>query len=1368
MNIIELGFDIEKFDAQKKQVYNDLMEIYEVSKKIEGTKIQPGSTNGWSELKSQVAALKDQVTQLQEANLRYQQTQQKTTQGNNENTESAKEVTSAMKLQERGVAGLLAQQAQNQLDTQKLIQQRKDLQSQLKSNTITEAEYKVGLAAVNQQLTAVKVGAKDVDTALLNLEKVAQSGEGALNGMRAELVLMQIAFARMTDAEKSSDVGKELSANAEKLSNDINQQQQKVGDYTKNIGRYAESLSPLFENVRREISRLKAEQESIQTGPSNGSPESTARSETLARSIKDLENVIQVSYNPNMNYAKSISSIQKSFVDLSASGNQSQEFLEQFSKDINVVKADYKSLNAEVSKKPNTSNYTGSIDILKNALVEAKQNVDRLTQAEKLNTQEGIHAQQEVKLLTDLVGQQSIGFSSLAREVLSTGKALETMAQSGLQGTESFEKLQQEYANAQRKLHDFRNEQKILTDSVPKLAALTAAAKGLGGIYAAGAGAAALFAGENEKVEKELNKLVAVMTLLQGLNELHELFEQKNAIATALFGSATAKTTVALEGEAVAAEEAAVATGVFGRALAFVAANPIILVVAALTAALVYLISTFEGEEYQMKKNAEAIKDYSDAVRDETGTIEEQNKLLTKNLDLQKKKYENDLAIKQASGTNAETELAYKIKIAEVDQKITDQQIKSHPQINEDLIKETNNLAVLLEKQKTLDATVKQLTKDKLDGIKKVKLEGAQEDVEDVFGLQSTSDIKVAISNAKSIQKINKEAIESTKSSVEELTKIKDAKDASDQKQKELQAEKDRLDAEGVRKIALATAKIESDAVQDKNNLILANEHSTFEQRIKAMQSNQQALKNIAEAESFDVFNNPSSSDVDRTIAIKQYNATVAQITRDGHAQIEKETEDYNKRQLTAVYTTIKERVDAESQAALSASSDVSKYADDRLAAYAIYLQKQTELIASDAEFQKKTKDLTDKEIIQLDEETKLKLLELAQKSKDDISSIIVSAGAQELALQSSYAKKILAIEELGLSGRTGEAKKKAAKQLADDTFQSNRDQLEDAIHRDQDILDSQKTTDEAKVAAQVDLNNTMAALYKLDADHANQQEAEKLAKIKEIHALEKQLAQESIDFIGSLVDGGYDRQKDGLQGLIDQTNAYSDAETERINNSTLSEEEKEARLKELQESTATRNKQLSDQQKDIDIKKARFDKAVSISKIIQGTAVAIAEHLGNPFQIALIAAVGAVQLAKVLTQPIPQYAEGTDGHPGGAAVVGEGRHRELVKPKGGRAFIADRPMLLNDLPAGSQVIPLTAEAINDAMYGSWVEDMSVRHAIVTAVETGQANAWKIAQWQTEEMKKALEASNKKQPIRITNKIDFNWHLYVDKYIHGR
>lgn len=59
----------------------------------------------------------------------------------------------------------------------------------------------------------------------------------------------------------------------------------------------------------------------------------------------------------------------------------------------------------------------------------------------------------------------------------------------------------------------------------------------------------------------------------------------------------------------------------------------------------------------------------------------------------------------------------------------------------------------------------------------------------------------------------------------------------------------------------------------------------------------------------------------------------------------------------------------------------------------------------------------------------------------------------------------------------------------------------------------------------------------------------------------------------------------------------------------------------------------------------------------------------------------------KIPKWEVPQYAKGTDGHPGGLAIVGE-KGRELIKLPDGRSFISPEGDTLLNLPKGTHVIP--------------------------------------------------------------------------------
>lgn len=180
----------------------------------------------------------------------------------------------------------------------------------------------------------------------------------------------------------------------------------------------------------------------------------------------------------------------------------------------------------------NVGNYTESFKILQQALTDTKSKLDQMSESERNNTSEGQQLQKQVGLLGIITSRQSEGFTTLSREIAQSTQALAEMQAAGLGGTPAFEALQIQISETTKKLNEFRANQKILSSESPGLASLTAAARGLGAAYAIGAGASSLFADGNEKLQKDLTQLVAVMTVLQGLTELSNFLKEKSAIAT--------------------------------------------------------------------------------------------------------------------------------------------------------------------------------------------------------------------------------------------------------------------------------------------------------------------------------------------------------------------------------------------------------------------------------------------------------------------------------------------------------------------------------------------------------------------------------------------------------------------------------------------------------------------------------------------------------------------------------------------------------------------------------------------------------------------------------------------------------------------
>ena len=72
----------------------------------------------------------------------------------------------------------------------------------------------------------------------------------------------------------------------------------------------------------------------------------------------------------------------------------------------------------------------------------------------------------------------------------------------------------------------------------------------------------------------------------------------------------------------------------------------------------------------------------------------------------------------------------------------------------------------------------------------------------------------------------------------------------------------------------------------------------------------------------------------------------------------------------------------------------------------------------------------------------------------------------------------------------------------------------------------------------------------------------------------------------------------------------------------------------------------------------------------------------------ALLAANAAMQIAAIHTAPYPEYAEGTDFHKGGLAIVGDAGKSELIETKSGRLYKTPDVPTLMDIERGAKVHP--------------------------------------------------------------------------------
>lgn len=175
------------------------------------------------------------------------------------------------------------------------------------------------------------------------------------------------------------------------------------------------------------------------------------------------------------------------------------------------------------------------------------------------------------------------------------------------------------------------------------------------------------------------------------------------------------------------------------------------------------------------------------------------------------------------------------------------------------------------------------------------------------------------------------------------------------------------------------------------------------------------------------------------------------------------------------------------------------------------------------------------------------------------------------------------------------------------------------------------------------------------------------------------------LDFISSLSDSLFERQKQKNQEQINLIDAKSKHEIDAINASGLAQSEKDKRILAIQKQADFQKEQTEKKQRKSDMERARFERAISLVRVIQSTAVAVAAHLVTPWLIPIDIATGATQIALILAQPLPKFAKGTKNAPKGKAIVSE-EGPELMINRQGQAFLTPAKPSLIELSGGEKI----------------------------------------------------------------------------------
>lgn len=257
------------------------------------------------------------------------------------------------------------------------------------------------------------------------------------------------------------------------------------------------------------------------------------------------------------------------------------------------------------------------------------------------------------------------------------------------------------------------------------------------------------------------------------------------------------------------------------------------------------------------------------------------------------------------------------------------------------------------------------------------------------------------------------------------------------------------------------------------------------------------------------------------------------------------------------------------------------------------------------------------------------------------------------------------------------------------------------AITTIKSILSLENLSDEDRLKYAQQLAQAQMDLDNMVTDNKIANDEEQMRKEKEKRQKQMELMQQVSSLLGSLGEFGDQLFQNKINQLDEENEANQEAYDKEIENiekleesGAISTEEAEARKRAAEDKTKAKEEEIAKRKAELQRKQAIYDKAMSIAQVGISTALGIMrtiDQLGYPAAIpfvALVAAMGAVQLATILATPIPKYKEGTDYHKGGLAIVGDGGVPETVLTPDGKLYLTPAFPTLTELPIGTKVFP--------------------------------------------------------------------------------
>ena len=240
------------------------------------------------------------------------------------------------------------------------------------------------------------------------------------------------------------------------------------------------------------------------------------------------------------------------------------------------LQEEYKRLSSEAAKafsEARDADYRRYIEAAKNIQSEITLR-EKLINEAQASADQLLQEEEALKKQKEAAEKNASTQISLRTQLRNVREELALLEANGQRGTEAFKKLQQEAGRLTDAIGDATAQARIFSHDNRGLQGMISGLSGVVGAFSAAQGAVALFAGENEDLQKVMLKVQSLTSITIGLQQVANTINKDSAFmlttvakAKELLAAATNKLTIALGGSTIAAK-ALMATLTLGLSVA--------------------------------------------------------------------------------------------------------------------------------------------------------------------------------------------------------------------------------------------------------------------------------------------------------------------------------------------------------------------------------------------------------------------------------------------------------------------------------------------------------------------------------------------------------------------------------------------------------------------------------------------------------------------------------------------------------------------------------------------------------------------------------------------------------------------------------